>query len=186
MSQNDRPESAPRPEVNREMRRAVSRRSLIRDELGRASLEAVKQLPSFAGVLGFAFKETPAQRDERLMKNLWQLLTGREPKPEEAAAGLELLRNAATPDAKSDALVDILWALCQTQEFDDLNRPDSILVRGLYRIALDREPRDDEKEAALRVLAETPEAGAKGAALEGLLTGLLRSAESVFYKTSRR
>jgi hypothetical protein len=185
MSEDQQPQETPRADITPEMRRAMDRRALIRDELGRAGVQAIKNLPGLGGFLGFALKETPSQRDERLMKNLWQLLVGREPKPDEAKAGTELFHNARTPDDKGDAMVDILWALCQTGEFAELDRPDSILVRGLYRIALDREPREEERAAALAILSETPEPAARGAALEGLLTGLLRSGESVFRRPLR-
>jgi hypothetical protein len=171
--------TTPPPDRSPEMRRGVSRRSLITDELGRAGVEAVKRLPSLAPIFGFAFRESPAHRDERLVKHLWQLMTGREPKDEERAAGLEVVRNAQTPDEKGDALVDILWALGQTKDFVDLNRPNGALVRGLYRIALDRDPSEEERQAALDVLTEAVEPPAKVAALEGLFTGLVRSMESV-------
>ncbi len=187
MSQSETGERRDPPaDVSPELRRAMDRRHLITKELSRAGAEAVRQLPGFAGMLGMVFRETPGQRDERLMKNLWQLLMGREPKPEEHKAGMDLLRNARTPDDKGDALVDVLWALCQTQEFEDLNRPDLILVRGIYRLALDREPREDERDAALEVLKEAADTSARGAALEGLMTGLLRTGESVFRKAPGR
>ena len=175
-------EKTPPADVDPELRRGVSRRGFLTDELSRAGLKAVKNLPGIAGAFGFAFKETEAQRDERLTRYLWQLIVGRDPKPEERKASLEVIRNASTPDEKGDALVDVLWALCQTVEFENLNRPDSLLVRGLYKIAMDREPNAEEKQAALDVLAEAPEAGAKGAVLEGLFTGLVRSGESVLRK----
>lgn len=178
-----------KPDVDPEMRRGVSRRGFITSELGRAGMKAAKQLPGLGGlgsVLGFAMKETPSQRDERSVSHLWQLLMGRTPKPEESKASLQLVRNAKTPDEKGDALVDIVWALCQTKEFEDLNRPDSVLVRGLYRIALDREPTEDEKRVALGVLSEATESAARTAALEGLFTGLIRSWESVLRRDASR
>ncbi|MBM3459374.1 MAG: hypothetical protein FJX77_12695 [Armatimonadetes bacterium] len=165
-----------------DLRRGVDRRALLTDELRKASRDAVRSLPGFGGLLGLAFRETTAQRDERLVRNLWQLLMGREPKNDEAEASLELMRNARLPDEKGDALVDIAWALCQTRDFEELERPDSILVRGLYRLVLEREPDEEEKARALELMADTAETGAKGAVLEGLLTGLVRSAESVLRK----
>ena len=189
------------------MRKAVSRRGFLTSELKTASVEAVKQLPAFGGVLGALLKETPDQRDERLVENLWLLLMGRKPKPEESGAGLDLIKNAATPDDKADALVDILWALCQTRDFVDLNRPEITLVRGLYRLAQDREPTEPERFAALEVIGEAVETArrtcleatpedqasqvspdeaanvARTAALEGLFTGLLRAPESVLRKS---
>ena len=168
-----------RQDLTPEMRRAVSRRSLLTKEFGKAGVEAARQLPGLAGIFGFALRETPEQRDERLVRNLWQLLMGREPKPEESAASMEVVRNAKTPDEKGDALVDIAWALCQTKDFDELNRPNSVLVRGFYRIALDRDPTEAERAAALEILAEAQEPAARIAALEGLFTGLVRSMESI-------
>jgi hypothetical protein len=190
------------------MRREVSRRSFLTDELKRASADAVRQLPGLGGALGFVFRESEAQRDERLAGNLWLLLMGRKPKPEEGAAGLELLRNAKSADEKADALVDILWALTQTRDFEELERPHAMIIRGLYRIGLDREPTGEERRAALELLdealagarraaqesqeseegppvkVEDALAAAKTAALEGLFTGLLRSAESVLRKSA--
>jgi hypothetical protein len=174
MSDDKRPK-----EVSPELKRAVNRRSLITDELSRVTLQAAKQFPRFAGLLGVAARETPAQRDERLVRYLWQLLMGRDPKPHESGAGLDLVRAAQTVDEKGDALTDILWALCQTAEFEELKRPNNVLVRGLYKIALDRDPTDEEKRAAMEVLAEAPEHEARVAALEGLFTGLIRASESV-------
>lgn len=178
-----------RPEVDPDMRRGVSRRGFITSELGRASMKAAKQLPGLGGlgsVLGFAMKESPSQRDERLVSHLWQLLMGRTAKPEESQASLQLVRNAKTTDEKGDALVDIVWALCQTKEFEELNRSNPVLVRGLYRIALDREPTEEEKRVALEVLAEATEPAARTAALEGLFTGLIRSWESVLRREPGR
>jgi hypothetical protein len=97
-----------------------------------------------------------------------------------------LVRNAKAADEKGDALVDIVWALCQTKEFEDLNRGNSVLVRGLYRIALDREPTEEEKRVALGVLSEATESAARTAALEGLFTGLIRSWESVLRREPGR
>lgn len=172
-----------------EMRRGVSRRSLITDELGKAGKDLVRNLPSIApfapGLAPFlklAFRETPTQRAERMLDNLWMLLMGREPKKEESAAGLEVIRAAKTPDERGDALVDILWALCQTREFEELARPDRVLVRGLYKIALDRDPTESERYAALEVLSEATEPASRVAALEGLFTGLVRSMESILRK----
>jgi hypothetical protein len=178
MSDDDTAKIAP-ADLDPKMRKAVSRRGLLTRELKTAGTEAVKNLPGLAGVFGFALRETVGQRDERLVSYLWQLLMGRVPKPEENAASLELLRNAQTPDEKGDALVDIAWALCQTKDFEDLQRPSPALVRGFYRIALDRDPTDDEKKGALEILADAQERGERVAALEGLFTGLIRSAESV-------
>jgi hypothetical protein len=111
---------------------------------------------------------------------------GRAPKPQESAASLELVRNAKTSDEKGDALVDIVWALCQTKEFDDLGRPNSVLLRGFYKIALDRDPTDHERKTALEILAEASEPASRVAALEGLFTGLIRSWESVLRKDPPR
>lgn len=172
----------PPANVDQEMRREVSRRLLITDELGRAGIKAVKQLPGLGSLFGIAFRQNDRERDETLLRALWKLVVGREAKPEEFEAGAELLRNAKTPDEKSDALVDVLWALCQTTEFEELNRPDVVMVRSLYLIAREREPTEAEQTAALNVLAEVPDVASRGAALEGLLTGLLRSSESVFHK----
>jgi hypothetical protein len=172
----------PPANVDPEMRREVSRRLLITDELGRAGLRAVKQLPGIGGLLGMAFRQSESERDETLLRALWKLVVGREGKPEEFAAGAELLRNAKTPDEKGDALVDVLWALCQTTEFEELNRSDLVMVRGLYLIAREREPTEAEQNAALAVLSEIPDTASRGAAFEGLLSGLLRSSESIFYK----
>lgn len=173
-------------EIDPEMRRGVSRRSLLTDELGRASLQAVKQLPGLAGILGHALRETTAHRDERLVTNLWQLVMGRVPKREETEASMEVVLNAKTADEKGDALVDILWALCQTKDFEEIDRSHSTLIRGLYRIALDRDPTDDERSAALEVMADAQDISARAAALEGLFTGLIRSWESVLRKEPAR
>lgn len=178
--------SRPAPEVSPELRRGVSRRGFITDELSRAGLKAVKQLPGLGGVFGFIAKETPGQRDERLVNNLWQLLMGRIPKPQESEASLELVRNAKTADEKGDALVDIVWALCQTKEFEDLGRSNSVLLRGFYKIALDRDPTEQERKTALEILAEATEPAARVAALEGLFTGLIRSWESVLRREPPR
>ena len=181
-----RPKSA---ETDPELRRGVSRRGFITNELSRATMKAAKQLPGLPGlgsVLGIAMRETPAQRDERLVGNLWQLLMGRAPKPQESAASLELIRNAKTADEKGDALVDIVWALTQTKEFEDLARSNGLLLRGFYRLALDRDPTEMERNAALEILAEATEPGARVAALEGLFTGLIRSWESVLRKEPSR
>ena len=196
--------------ISPEMRRGLSRRGLLTNELRQSGMEAIKQLPSLSPFLKLAMRETPAQRDERLVKNLWQLLTGREPKQQEMSAGMELVKNAKTPDEKGDALVDIMWALCQTKDFEDLKRTDSLLIRGLYKIALDREPTEDEKRRALLSLQDahetimraaadpeselsrsevTPEQAAVAArvtALEGLFTSLIRSGESVLRQTIGR
>jgi hypothetical protein len=163
-----------------EMRRGVSRRTLITDELGRAGVKAARQLPALASVFGFAVRQREAARDELLVRALWKLCLDREPRGEEQKASLEMMRNASSPDEKSDALVDVLWALCQTAEFEEVRRPARVLVRGLFRVAVNREPTAQEEEGALRVLAEADAAGSRGAALEGLLTGLLRQPESVF------
>lgn len=176
-------ERSPERAVSPELRRAVSRRSLITDELGRAGASMARQLPQFASVFGMALREPPARRRQRMLLNLWQLLMGREPKPEEREAGMEVLRAAKTVDESADGLVDVAWALCQTKDFEALNRPNPLLVRGLYRIALDRDPTEEERTAALEVLAEAQEHPARVAALEGLFTGLLRSAESVLRKS---
>lgn len=180
----EEPRRKPPADLSPEMRRGVSRRAIITDELGKATLEAVKQIPTFAPLLKVAARETEAGRDERLVKNLWQLLMGREPKEEENRAGLDVVRNARTPEEKGDGLVDLAWALMQTGEFENLNRPDRVLIFGFYRIALDRDPTDAERAAALAVLSEATEPGARTAALEGLFTGLLRSGESVLRKAS--
>jgi hypothetical protein len=169
-----------------EMRRGVSRRGFITNELSRATMKAAKQLPGIGGMLGMAIRETPSQRDERLVGNLWQLLMGRTPKPQESAASLELVRNAKTADEKGDALVDIVWALTQTKEFEDLNRSNGMMVRGFYRLALDRDPTEEERNAALEIMSEATEPGARVAALEGLFTGLIRSWESVLRKDPAR
>jgi len=175
-----------RPEISPEMRRGLSRRGFITDELSRASMKAVKQLPGLGGMLGLMTKETPGQRDERLVSNLWQLLMGRTPKPKETDASLELVRNAKNPDEKGDALVDIVWALCQTKEFEVLGRPNGVLLRGFYKIALDRDPTDHERHTALEILAEATEPATRVAALEGLFTGLIRSWESVLRREPPR
>jgi hypothetical protein len=180
MSKPEKPEK--QPPADPALRRGVSRRDLITDELGKASLEALKRLPSLSPLLGFALREGTAQRDRRLVSHLWQLLMGREPKPEERGASMEGIRNARTPEEKGDALVDVVWALTQTHEFEALQRPDPVLVRGLYRIALDRDPTEEERAAALTILAEAAEPVAKSAALEGLFTGLIRSMNSVLRK----
>jgi hypothetical protein len=174
----------PPADLSPEMRRGVSRRTVITEEFGKATLEAVKQIPTFAPLLKVAARETDAGRDERLVKNLWQLLMGREPKEEESRAGLDVILKAKTPEEKGDGLVDLAWALMQTAEFETLNRPDRVLIFGFYRIALDRDPTDAERAAALAVMAEATEPGARTAALEGLFTGLLRSGESVLRKAS--
>jgi hypothetical protein len=204
------PDEPTPPPVSPEMRRAVSRRGFLTGELKKAGTDAVKQLPAFGGLLGTLMRETEAQRDERLVENLWLLLMGRKPKPEESGAGLDLVRAAQGPDAKSDALVDILWALMQTRDHADLGRSDTLLVRGLYRLAFEREPTDDERDMALESLAEAQQharqlveggdpvaqevsvedavAAARVASLESLFTGLLRSGESVLRRApaSRR
>ncbi len=170
--------AAPDPAV----RRSMSRRGLIREEFGRASLDVVKKLPAFGPVLGMAFKQSAAAREEELVQNLWLLLTNRKPSAEEARAGLQVLREARTPEDRGDALVDLLWALCQTEEFESLQRPPRAVVRGLYLIALGRQPSDEELATAEGIIREADESRARGGALEGLLTGLFRSAESVFRK----
>lgn len=172
----------PPRDVSPEMRRGMSRRGLLTGELRKASTQAVQHLPGIGSLLGSVMRETVVQKDHRLMQNLWLLLMGREPNQKERDAGLELIRNARTPDEKGDALVDMAWALCQTQEFVNLNRPSPVLVRGVYKIALDRDPTDEEIRLAVEVMNEAPNPEARGAAVEGLLTGLLRSAESVMRK----
>jgi len=178
MSEDERESKVPK-NLSPAMRRGVSRRTLITDEFGKASAEALRRLPSLSPILGFALKESPSQRLERKVKNLWQLLMGREPKPDESQAGMEVVRNARTPDEQGDALVDILWALCQTIDFEELDRPSAVLVRGLYQIALERDPTEEERAAALEILQEAAEPAARSGALEGLFTGLIRSGESV-------
>lgn len=192
-----------------EMRRALSRRGFLTGELKTSATKAVKQLPAFGGLLGQILRETQDQRDERLVLNLWQLLMGRKPEPHESQAGLELVKKAATPDEKADALVDILWALSQTQESEKLARPDITLVRGLYLLAQDREPNEGERAAALdvirdsvdtairtcaeadeldeasRVSADDAARAARTAALEGLFTGLLRAPDSVLRQSQQ-
>jgi hypothetical protein len=174
---------SPGNDIDPKLRRGVSRRSLIREELSKASMEAVKQLPSISPLLGFVMREGKPQRNKRLVTNLWQLMMGRGPKPEEIAASLELLQNARTADDQGDALVDILWALGQTAEFEELKRPDSALIRGVYLIALDRQPTEEERLAALTVMREAEDPASKAAALEGLFTGLLRSSDCILRKT---
>lgn len=194
-------------DISPEMRRAVSRRNFLTTDLKGAGMKAVKQMPAFGGLLGAVMRETGAQREERLVENLWLLLMNRKPKPEESGAGLDLVKQARTADEKGDALVDILWALTRTREFEDLNRSNTMLIRGLYRIAQDREPSEAEKQAALDVIREAVDSArrtieeaeedseaagldldtaatvARLSALEGLFTGLLRSAESVLRNT---
>jgi len=198
------PETAP---DNPALRRAVSRRGFLTGELKKGATDAVKHLPAFGGLLGNLVRENEAQRDERLVECLWLLLMGRKPRPEESGAGLDLVRNARTPEEKADALVDILWALCQTREHADLGRSDTIMIRGLYRLAHDREPTEEERGAALATLGEAREhvrqlveagedpavqevtvedamAAARVASLESLFTGLLRSGESVLRRAA--
>jgi hypothetical protein len=79
--------------------------------------------------------------------------------------------------------VDVAWALFQTQEFEDLDRSNPILIRGLYLVALGRTPTEQEVEAALTVLRTAEDPVSRVAALEGLFTGLLRSAESVLRRS---
>jgi hypothetical protein len=177
-------EAENQPEVPRDkekvgMKRAVSRRSLLTEELSRASLQMARQLPTLAPLLGAVLKETGAQRDRRLVRELWQLLMGRAPKPEEGAASVELVQKARTPEEKGDALADILWALCQTPEFSALGRSDGALVRGFYRLALRRDPTEAEEGAARGVLDSATEHDERVAGFEGMFTALIRSAESV-------
>jgi hypothetical protein len=169
-------------EKSPEMRRAMSRRGLLTGELRKASVQAAKQIPSMGGFLGAVMRETAVQKDHRLVRNLWLLLMGREPKQHERDASLELMRNAKTADEKGDALIDVAWALTQTQEFADLNRPSPVLVRGVYKIALDRDATEEEVSAAVAIMDEAPEPGARGAAVEGLLAGLLRRFDSILRK----
>lgn len=173
------PDTKDDDEVRPELRRGMDRRRFLRGELSRSALETARHLPGLGGLLGHAMRETAEQREERMVHNLWLLLMGRVPKPEESEAGLQVVRNASTPEEKGDALVDILWALTQTQEFEELGRPDRILVRGLYKIALDRLPETHEEDAAVQILKEVPDASARAAALEGLFTALVRSFECV-------
>ncbi len=190
MDQADPPEEKPDRTVegpqDPRLRRSVSRRSLLTEEFSRSAIQFARALPSFAPILGIAMKESTARRDERLVKSLWRLHLNRDPKPEESAAGIDLVRKATTPDEKGDALVDISWALCQTTEFEELKLSDDRLIYGFYRIALNREPAEAEKAAALRVLEEAEQNGARIEALEGLLTGLVRSWESVLRKEPGR
>lgn len=196
-------------EPSPEMKRAVSRRGFLTGELKTAGTKAISQLPSFGGLLRALVRETAEQRDERLVVNLWQLLMGRKPEPHESRTHLDLVKGSATPDEKGDALVDILWALCQTVEFENLGRSDVTLLRGLYLLAVEREPTEEERNAALAVIRDSMdmarrtclEAGeedeaarvppdeaaraARVAALEGLFTGLLRGGESVLRKSAR-
>lgn len=184
-SENDAPQP-PKREISPEMRRGVSRRALITDELRTGAMDAVKKLPSFGGFLGMALKETPGQRDERMLENLWQLLMNRKPRPDELSEAKKLMREADTSDDKADALVDVAWALTQTQEFEDLKRPNGLLIRGFYKLALDRLPTDQELDTALDIMREAEDPGSRTAALEGLLTALLRSWECVLRKTPGR
>jgi hypothetical protein len=165
------------------LRRGVNRRALLTDELSRATAGAVRHLPRFAGVFGALLRENPSQRDERMVLNLWELLMGREPNEEERTASMEVVRKAQTAHEKADALVDVAWALFQTQEFEDLDRSNPILIRGLYLVALGRTPTEQEVEAALTVLRTAEDPVSRVAALEGLFTGLLRSAESVLRRS---
>ena len=160
------------------MRRQVSRRSLLRNEMGSMGAKAASQIPKLSGMFGMLLKENPLQREEQMFTNLWLLLMDRRPKPKERSAGMELLKAARYPDDKADALVDIAWALCQTQEHADLKRSPSILVRGLYKIALGRLPTEEEFHKAVEIVEQAAEPIARSAALEGLMTGLLRSGES--------
>ena len=113
------------------------------------------------------------------MNEVWRVVLGRDPKRQESAAALELIRTARTPDEKGDALTDVFWALCHTEEFEALQRRDEDLLRAIYRLTLRREPTGEEESAALEILAEAKEPAARGAALEGLFTGLIRTPESV-------
>lgn len=191
-----------------EMRRQVSRRGLLRGELGKAGAEALRQVPTLAPFMKLAMKESPREMDERLVKNLWLLLSGRESKPEELSAALEMFQGGKTPDERADALVDVMWALTRTTDFEKLERPDPVIVRGLYRIALDRLPSEEEMASALRQLADAQETGerlrlerleageeiapeqasqvVRTATFEAIFTGLLRSWESVYRKAQRR
>src|SRR5947209_4376162 len=108
--------------------RTVSRRSLLTDELSSASLRMARQLPTFAPLLRLAMKESTARRDERLVREIWQLLLRRAPEPQESAASLELLRGARTVEEKGDALADVLWALCHTAEFEELAPENEALI----------------------------------------------------------
>lgn len=181
-AERERKPGEPAEPVDPRLRRAVSRRTLLTDELGRAGVDFARQLPGLAPLLGFALRETPAQRDRRLVHQLWKLLVGRVPKPEEAAASLQCMTTAGTPDEKADALVDILWALCHSQEFEARRRPDADFVVGFYRLALKREPTAEQLRAALEVLNEAAEPDAKAAALEGMFNGLIHSWDSVLRK----
>lgn len=180
---SDEPKKTPE-NLSPEMRRGVSRRALITEEFSKASLEAARKLPSIAPLLKLALREGTAQRDARLVTNLWQLLMGREPKAEERAVSMEGFKSARTPEERGDALVDVLWALSQSREFEELNRPNAVLLRGLYRIALDRDPTEAERAAALELLDQATEPAARAGTLEGLFTGLIRSAESVVRKSA--
>jgi hypothetical protein len=173
-------------DLSPEMRRALSRRGFITGEMGKATLDAARKLPGLAGLLGRALQETPKDREERMVNNLWLLLMGRAPKPEESAAGLEVVRNARTVDEKADALVDIAWALCQTRDFEELRRPNPAIVRGFYKIALARMPSEEEITGALELLDQAQQAGERSAALEGLFTGLMRSSECVLRREAAK
>lgn len=184
MSQEKTPSlgTEPKKEVSPELRREVSRRSLIREEFRNASFQAIKQFPGFAGSLGFLMKESSDSRDERLLRNAWQLVVNRSPKPDEAAfsAGKDLLKQAQNPDEKGDAFVDVIWALTQSVDFEQVQRAPTIWVRGVYRLALDREPDEAELKRACELFREATDLTSRGAVIEGLLSGLVRSSESVF------
>lgn len=163
-------------------RRGVSRRSFLTDEVSRAGIDLARQLPGFGSLLGVALRETLAQRHGRVVRDLWQAVLGRPPRPEESAAVMEHVRKARSPEEKGDALADALWALLQTSEFEQRQSPDNTLVREFYQLALRRPPRPDEEEGALRILSEASEPVERVAALEGLFTALIRGHESILRK----
>lgn len=184
MSDGDRKDQEKQPpkDIDEKMRRSVSRRGFLTGEMGRSAAQAAKFLPGFGPLLGIAMKGAATRRDELRVNELWTLLVGREPKPHENEASLQMVRKAISPEEKGDALVDIVWALCQTQEFEELKRPNDQIVHGFYRIAMGREPTEEEKLAALRVIGEAEAEEQKASALEGLFTGLVRSWDSVLRK----
>jgi hypothetical protein len=185
MSKSDRQPPPESPGEGEEARgkRGVSRRAFLTEELGRSGMNVARQLPGLGSLLGIALRETPGQRDERMVRSLWQLMVGRAPKPEESRASMDLVRAGRAPDEKGDALVDVVWALCRTQEFEAQPPADELLVRGFYRLALGRAPDEAEQGRALELLAEAKDPEQRAVALETMFNALIHSWDSVLRKT---
>lgn len=164
---------------NEGRRRSVSRRDLFRGRLPQREGGGPAKAPAWGKAFRTLLQESPEARRTRLVAELWRVFTRSKPSPEQQSESAALLAKAGGPDEEADALVDIAWALSQTQEFAAAPPPDAELVERLYRFALERPATPQERDRAVPLFKEAGSAGEKTAVIEGLLSALLRMPESI-------